>query len=424
MKKNINHLLRSRRFAPLFATQFLGALNDNLFKNALIILILYRLAQSTVMDGPVLVTLAAGIFILPFFLFSALAGQLADRFEKSAQIRIIKLAEILIMGLAGIAFMAGSAGVLLAILFLMGAQSAFFGPLKYAILPDHLHDEELIGANALVEAGTFLAILAGTILGGVLILSAQGTLIVSSALLAIAALGRISAQFIPLAPPPSPDLKLNYNLAGETWRLVREVLSRHEIRLIIIGISWFWLIGATFLSQFPALVKNVLGADAHAVTLFLTVFSVGIGIGSLACNKLLGGKISARFVPAGAWLMSAFIIDLFFATYDRRSDSGELQDIGLFLSTPANWRILIDLAGISMAAGVFIVPLYALLQKRSSRHARARTIAANNIFNAFFMVAGAGAAAVLLSGGISVPVILLIFGVLNALTGVLLLRLV
>jgi acyl-[acyl-carrier-protein]-phospholipid O-acyltransferase/long-chain-fatty-acid--[acyl-carrier-protein] ligase len=317
MSENQYHLFRTTRFLPLFVTQFLGALNDNLFKNALVILILYRLAESGGHDGPVLVTIAAGVFILPFFLFSATAGQLADKFEKSRLIRLIKLAEILIMGLAVGGFLWGESYLMLAVLFLMGAQSTFFGPLKYAILPDHLHEDELIGGTGLIEAGTFLAILIGTILGGVMILTGNGVAVVSAAILLLAGCGWLSSFFIPRAEPPSPDLKLNPNIPAETWNIIRAATARRDMRLTILGISWFWLVGATFLSQFPGLAKNVIGANEHVVTLFLTTFSIGIGLGSLFCNKLLDGEITAKFVPFGALGMTLFTLDLFSA-WSRR----------------------------------------------------------------------------------------------------------
>ncbi|PLX36044.1 MAG: hypothetical protein C0605_08315 [Hyphomicrobiales bacterium] len=414
MRQDLAHLLRTRRFVPLFVTQFLGAFNDNQFKNALVILILYRLSERIAIDGGILVTLAAGIFILPFFLFSALAGQLADKFEKSRQIRLVKLCEILIMVLAVIGFISGGPYLLIGILFLMGTQSAFFGPLKYAILPDHLKPGELIGGNAFVEAGTFLAILLGTIGGGLIILTAHGIAIISISIVLTALAGYLASRAIPEAAPPSPELKLNLNIAAETWILVREALAPREMRLTILGISWFWLVGATFLAQFPALVKIGLGADQQVVTLFLTIFSVGIGIGSLLCNRLLDGEISARYVPLAMFSMTLFILDFYFSLRGFIIAPGPLTGAAGFLSQMQGWRIVVDLLAISIAGGVYIVPLYALMQARSRKIARARTIAANNILNALFMAAGAAVAAAMMAAGLSIPVIFLLLGVLNA----------
>ena len=418
MSESQYHLFQTPRFLPLFVTQFLGALNDNLFKNALVILILYRVANAAGLDGQILVTVAAGAFILPFFLFSATAGQLADKFEKSRLIRLIKLAEILIMGLAVGGFLWGDPFVMLAVLFFMGAQSTFFGPLKYAILPDHLHEDELIGGNALIEAGTFLAILIGTILGGVMILTENGVLVVSVSIVVLAACGWLSSFFIPRAEPPSPDLKLNPNLFAETWNICRTAISRRDIRLTILGISWFWLVGATFLTQFPGLAKNVIGADEHVVTLFLATFSIGIGLGSLLCNKLLAGEITAKYVPFGALGMTLFTLDLFFATSGLVPTPGELQGIAAFLSRPAAWRILADLTAISVCGGIFIVPLYAILQWRSEAAQRARTVAANNIVNALFMVVGAAGATLMLLAEMSVPDIFLVVASFNGVVAI------
>ncbi len=396
-------------------TKFLGALNYIFFKNALVILILYRLAGE---DGQILVTVAAGAFILPFFLFSATAGQLADKFEKSRLIRLIKMAEILIMVLAVAGFLWGESYLMMAVLFLMGIQSTFFGPLKYAILPDHLREDELIGGNALIEAGTFLAILIGTILGGAIILTENGVLAVSFFIVLLAACGWVSSFFIPRAEPPEPDLRLNPNILAETWTIIRAATSRRDIRLTILGISWFWLVGATFLTQFPGLAKNVIGADEHVVILFLATFSIGIGLGSLLCNKLLNGEITAKFVPFGAVGMTLFTFDLFLATSDLVPSTEALLGIASFLSQFTGWRILADLIAISVCGGVFIVPLYAILQWRSEAAQRARMIAANNIMNALFMVAGAAAATAMLVAEMSVPSVFLAIAVANGVVAI------
>ena len=362
-----------------------------------------------------MVTLATGIFILPFFLFSATAGRLADKFEKQRIIHVIKAAEVAIMLLAAFAFSLGSITFLMIVLFLMGVHSTFFGPLKYGILPVHLRPEELLSGNALIEAATFLAILLGTIAGGVLIMADHGILAVSLLALAIAVGGLVASFFIPHAPSAAPDLKIGFNIVSDSWRMVRHVAARRGIFLSILGISWFWLLGATFLAQFPAFAKNVLGGNDHVVTLFLTAFSIGIGIGSMLCNRLLKGVISVRYVPAAALAMTVFILDLYFATRHLSAGDRALLDLSTFLARPLAWHVLIDLLLLSMASGFFVVPLNTLIQARSEPNYRARIIAANNILNALFMVVGAIIAAVLIKFGFSVPEIFLVFGILNLL---------
>ncbi|MEM7172656.1 MAG: acyl-[ACP]--phospholipid O-acyltransferase [Pseudomonadota bacterium] len=411
--QNQFQLLGSRRLLPLFLTQFLGALNDNLFKNALVILIIYRSADTA--HGQIMVTVAAGLFILPFFLFSAIAGQLADKFEKSRLIRYIKLWEIGVMALACIGFFFEQHMALLAVLFLMGIQSAFFGPLKYSILPDHLAKGELIGGNGLVEAGTFLAILIGSIAGNLLILTAYGVQTVTGGLMVIALAGWATSLAIPKAGPAVPDLKINPNFLGETFRIIGYIAQDRRVFLSILGISWFWLVGATFLAQFPAFVKDTLFANEQLVSLFMTVFSVGIAIGSVLCNKLLKGDLSAKYVPLGALGMSLFIFDLYVATsgYERTSDS--LIGVVGFLEEARNWRILGDLLGIAIAAGLYIVPLYALMQTLSDKRYRARVIAGNNIMNALFMVVSAIGTVVMLGAGFTVPQVFLTVAIINLL---------
>ena len=383
-------LLKSERFLPLFATQFLGAFNDNAFKNALVVLITYEVALGAGDDAQIMVTAAAGLFILPFFLFSATAGQLADKLEKSRLIRIIKLVEILLMVLAAVGFATGSVTLLMGVLFCMGTQSTFFGPLKYGILPDHLKAEELIGGNALIEAGTFLAILFGTILSGLLVLSDGGLATIMALVIVVAIGGYGASRFIPSAGPAAPELKINPNILGETLAILRHAASRREIILSILGISWFWLVGATFLSQFPTYSKDVLGADEQVLTLFLATFSIGIGVGSLLCNRALKGEVTAKYVPLGALGMALLSYDLVAASA-RGMAGPEAELVGLlgFLSAAANWRIILDLLGIAICGGVYIVPLYTILQARSAESHRARNIAANNIMNALFMVAAA-----------------------------------
>ncbi|WP_420548134.1 acyl-[ACP]--phospholipid O-acyltransferase [Curvivirga sp.] len=413
------NILGSKRFLPLFLTQFLGAMNDNVFKNALVILIVYKLADQAGLDGQLMITLAAGIFILPFFLFSALAGQIADRFEKSRLISFIKFAEILIMifGAYGIFF--GQPYFLLFVLFLMGLQSTSFGPVKYSILPDHLKEDELLGGNALIEAGTFLAILIGTIFGGLYILGENGALIISIAIVGFAILGWLTSLPIPKTNIADPDLKINLNFLGQSFKTIALARERKDVFLSIMGISWFWLVGATFLAQFPNLAKGYLGANEEVVTLFLAVFSIGIAIGSMICHKLLKGEISAQYVPLGAVGMSIFIIDLYFAVSGYQPTVGQ-EFIGAyeFIGTLSAIRIIADLVAIAICAGLFIVPLYAIMQNRSSEQQRSRIVAANNILNAAFMVVGALAATVMLAVNLSVIDVFLILGILNAFVAV------
>lgn len=414
MAKPQFELFRSKRFMPLFVTQFLGAFNDNLFKNALIILVTYVVAAEAGMEPQLLVTVAAGLFILPFFLFSALAGQLADKLEKSRLIRRIKLLEILLMVFAGAGFLMGNTYMLLAVLFLMGAQSAFFGPLKYGILPDHLEEDELIGGNALIETGTFLSILIGTILGGLLVRAPMGPEIVSVLLVLVATAGFVAARRIPKAPSSVPELKINWNFIGETVSMVRHAGKREVLFLAILGISWFWFVGATFLTQFPGYAKDTLGANEEVVTLFLALFSVGIGIGSLLCNRLLRGIVTARFVPLAAVLMAVFCGDLYFASIRVSEPGDDLIGLWGFLANPISWRILFDMMGIAVAGGVYIVPLYAILQARSPKAQRARVIAANNIMNALFMVASSLVTVFLFGIGFTVPGVFMVIALMSA----------
>jgi acyl-[acyl-carrier-protein]-phospholipid O-acyltransferase / long-chain-fatty-acid--[acyl-carrier-protein] ligase len=405
-------LLRSRMFWPLFVTQFLGAANDNLFKNALVILVVYRLGEGSGISPAVMVTLAAGIFILPFFLFSATAGQLADRYEKSRLIRIIKLAEVALMALAAAGFVGGHPWFLVAVLFGMGMHSTFFGPLKYAILPDHLERDDLVGGNALIEAGTFLAILIGTIAGGLVILTQHGEAWVSAAVLTVAVAGLAASTRIPPAPPADAALKVNWNVFAETAAIVRGAGRQRDVFLAILGISWFWLVGATYLSQFPAFAKDTLKADNHVVTLFLTLFSAGIGLGSLLCSRLLKGDISARHVPAAALALGVFTLDLAFAA-NSAGHPGELAGVVEFLARPGSWRIVADVLLVAVAGGIYAVPLYAIMQARSEASQRARAIAANNVLNAAFMVAGAVVTALLLALGLPVTGVFAVVGLAN-----------
>jgi MFS family permease len=304
-------LLKQRRFGPFFLTQFLGAFNDNVFKNALVILIAYQSATAGMADSNTWINISAGLFILPFFLFSATSGQLADKYEKSTLIRRVKLLEILIMAAAAVGFCLGNLYLLMGLLFLMGVQSTLFGPVKYGILPQHLRDEELVGGNGMVEMGTYLAILLGTIFGGILIGLDKGALLVSITTVAIACLGYLSSWGIPVASPVDPELRINWNPVSETWRIFQFTRQNRTVFLSILGISWFWFLGAAYLAQLPNYTKLTLGGTEQVVTLLLTLFSLGIGVGSLLCERLSGRKVELGLVPFGSIGLTLFGIDVF-----------------------------------------------------------------------------------------------------------------
>ena len=411
------HLLRTRRFLPLFLTQFLGALNDNSYKNALVVLLTFQAASWTTMAPGVLANLAAGIFILPFFLFSATAGQLADKFDKARLTRLVKLAEVAIMLLASLGFAAHNLELLLLALFLMGLHSTFFGPIKYALLPQHLAPEELVSGNAFVEAGTFVAILLGTLLGGVLAAAEGGTIWVSLCVVTIAVGGYLSCRQIPAAPAPVPDLKLGFNPFTETWRNIGFARENRSVFLAILGISWFWLYGALFLANFPAYAKGVLGGGESSVTLLLSVFTVGIGLGSMACDKLSNHRVEAGLVPIGALGLTLFGLDFAWAS-PASSATGTPLPLETLLTDGHVWRILADLLLLGGCGGFYCVPLYALMQERSSESHRARTIAANNIMNALFIVVGSLAAAALLGTGLSIAALIGFAALANGLVAI------
>jgi hypothetical protein len=406
-------LLTERRFAPFFGVQFLGALNDNIFKQGLVILLAYQTLTFTTLQSDVLQNLAQALFVLPFFIFSATAGQLADKYEKSRLISITVLIELCVMVLGGIGFFLRSLEVLLAALFLSGTQSALFGPVKYAILPQHLREEELIGGNALVETGTSVAILAGLVLGGWVVAQpgwgiagiAAITITISGAALAL-------SRRIPTAPPPEPKLRINWNPVTETWRNLRFLGTNRTVFLSVLGISWFWFYGAAFVTQFPNLSRNVLLGNEHVVTLLLIVFSIGIGAGSLLCERLSGHKIEIGLVPFGSIGLTVFAADLYWALSGYAAGA----PVGLreFTLDPGHWRILADLGLIGVFGGFYIVPLYALIQTRSEKSHRSRVIAGNNILNALFMVVAAALAIALFKAGLTIPQLFLVVALLNA----------
>jgi 1-acyl-sn-glycerol-3-phosphate acyltransferase len=410
-------LLKQKRFAPFFATQFLGAFNDNLFKNALVVLLTFQAAHWTTLAPGLLANMAAGIFILPFFLFSATAGQLADKYDKAMLARLVKVLEMVIMGVAAAGFFLHSLPVLMGALFLLGCHSTLFGPVKYAIIPQHLHDDELVGGNALIEAGTFVAILIGTLAGGLLAGSVEHPVWIAVGGFLVAAAGYLTSRGIPAAPAPAPELKVNLNPFSETWRNIAFARQNRTVFLSILGISWFWLYGALFLAQFPAYAKFVLGGGESAVTLLLATFTVGIGIGSMLCERMSGKHVEIGLVPFGSIGLTLFGLDLYFASPVGLAGTTPHELLAL-LSIPAIWRVLFDLMMLGAFGGFFIVPLYALVQLRSSAEHRARIIAGNNILNALFMVVGALGAASLLGAGLSIPALFGLAALLNAVVAI------
>ncbi len=394
-------LLGSRRFLPLFATQFLGALNDNVLKAATVILLTFQTAAWTSLDAGVLANLAGGLFILPFFLFSALAGQLADRHDKALIARRVKALEILIVLVAGAGFALHSLTVLLGAIGLLGLHSTFFGPVKYAILPQHLNPHELTAGNALIEAGTFIAILAGTILGGVLAAHPKAGPAIFAGGLAIALLGYCTSRAIPPAPADPAALNAPLQALGETWRSLRRLADDETIRLATLGISWFWLYGAVLLAQIPALARQALGGGESSVTLMLTGFTLGVSAGSILCTRLPRRTWAALWPLAGALGLSVFGIDLALTT--PATHTGVIGEQGLdiarMLASPGSLHLMADLLMIGACGGLFIVPLYTLMQAHASQSHRSRTIATNNIVNALFMVAGSGLAGTALARG-------------------------
>jgi len=405
-------LLGQRRFAPFFWTQFAGAANDNLFKFAFTVMVTYQLQLSWM--PPAMAGLAIGaLFILPFLLFSATAGQLTDKHDKTTVIRFVKNLEIAIMAIAAWGFMRADASVLLGCVFLMGLHSTLFGPVKFAYLPQVLAPRELTGGNGMVEMGTFVAILLGQVAGGLLVALPQvGHASVAVACLLLALAGRAMAQAIPPAPATDPGLAINWNPVSETWRNLKLAHGNLVVFRSLLGISWMWFFGAVFLAQFPSFAKEVLHGDEQVASLLLVVFSVGIGVGSLLCETLSRRQVEIGLVPLGAIGMSVFAVDLYFAS--RGLPAGSPMGLGAFTAQPAHWRVMVDLGLLSLFAGLYSVPMYALIQLRSQPTHRARIIAANNILNALFMIASSVIAGALLKAGFTIPQIFLFTGIANA----------
>ena len=413
MASNQFSLLRERRFAPFFLTQFLGAFNDNVFRNGLVILITFQGVLVYGIDARTLANVAGALFILPFFLFSATAGQLADKYEKSFLIRRIKLLEIALMAIAAFAFLSASYGALLAVLFLMGWQSTLFGPVKYAYLPQQLSNRELVGGNALVESGTYLAIILGLIAGGVAVAIDPGNrVLLSTCLVGISLAGYLASRAIPPTSAVDPGLRVNWNPWKETWRIIGFARAERSVFLSVLGISWFWFFGSAVTFQVPTYTLVVLNGSEEITTVLLAAFAVGVGIGSLLCEKMSRHRIELGLVPFGSIGLSVFAIDLYFA--QPIAHAMAVQTVGEFLARPGSWRVLADLALLGAFGGFYSVPLYALIQQRAERRHLSRIIAANNIINAVFMVAAAVLAIVVLNAGFSVPQLFVILAILNA----------
>ena len=416
-------LLTTRRFLPLFLVQGLGAFNDNLFKSVIVVLITYGGLTIGGMVPEILVSLSAALFVLPFFLFSALAGQMADAYGRSRLIQMLKLCEIGIMGLAAIGFVFKSLPLLLAALFFMGTQSAFFGPLKWGVLPDLLQPEELVSGNGLANAMTFLAILAGTIAGTVLIGFEHVTFVVIAGCLVIAVAGYGAARAMPRLDPANPDLQVRYNLIRETRIIVKKAAQKKVLFRSILGICWFWFLGSVYYILLPIFTKDVVGGDSNVVALFLAAYSIGIAVGSLLCNWLGRGLATELLVPLGALGLTLFGIDFYFASAgELLPAAGQWIGLDVYFSSPARVRIFVDLAGMAISGGLFTIPLYTQVQRRSADNDRSRMFAALNVLNALGMVSASIFIMVLNGFGLSVRGILLGAAALNIPVGLVIAR--
>ncbi|MEE8365606.1 MAG: MFS transporter [Gammaproteobacteria bacterium] len=403
-------LLFTRRFLPFFLTQLLGAFNDNLYKNGLTIFIAFQAVNISREASNTLVNIAAGLFILPFFLFSSLAGQLADKFEKSVLIRRVKQLEIFIMLLGAAAFYLQSPALLIAILFLMGTQSSLFGPVKYSLLPQALSPEELVGGNAMIEFGTFLAILMGLIAAVFII--GLGLHMLSLAVVLFAVAGYWASRSIPTLPANAPELSISFNLFTQTRNILRDARENRTVFYSILGISWFWFIGLTYVTQLPNYVRYEIGGNEQVYVLLLAMFSIGIGMGSFLCERLSGRIVEIGLVPIGALGLTLFGVDIYFN--QSLGAGNELISPMVFISNGNNLRVMLDIVMLGVSGGIYIVPLYALVQQRSDAKKRSRVIAANNVLNALFMVAAALYGMFALSAGIDIPTLFLIMAIMNA----------
>ena len=405
-------LLRQNRFAPFFVTQFLGAFNDNIFRNGLIILLTFKSIKILGLNASQLANIAGALFILPYFLFSAIAGQLADKLEKSVLIRSVKLLEIGLMLLAAISLLTENYSYLLAILFLMGFQSALFGPVKYAYIPQKLNTNELIGGNALVESGTYIAIILGLVIGGLAVSASQDNdYALAIWLVSISVLGYFTSRKIPITSATVPDLNINWNIFTEIKKCIAYCKKDQKVFLCIIGISWFWFYASAITLQIPGYTLNIINGNELITTLLLATFAIGIGIGSLACEKLSNNQVEIGIIPIGAIGLTIFVLDLYFAT--PLNNSEQITNISIFLNEPKNWRIIFDLIMIGASGGIFSVPLYANIQKQANVKYLSRIIAANNILNAVFMVSASLLAIITLTSGLSILEFFVLLSIMN-----------
>lgn len=397
--KNNEHLLSTRRFLPMFITQFFGALNDNVYKQALLLVITYGWINQQATDVSTLNNLAALLFILPYFIFSATAGQIADKFERSQLIRGIKVLEIVIMLIGSAGFLLGNLWLLLLALFMMGTHSTFFGPIKYAILPEILKPNELMSGNALFQSGTSIAILIGMILGGAVISVSQGNLIwISLTVVIIAVLGYLSSRFILKQQVSSPDLKIDWNFFRTSYQTLKYAKSLPLIFMILLGNSWYWFYGATYLTQIPQLTQQNLHASENVVSLLLTFFSVGIGVGSLLCRRIGGSEVNIKMVPIGAIGLTLFAFYLALSLAFVPDRTGAMMNVAdMFNHGAIYYHVMLAVTLLGISGGFYIVPLYAMMQAYSPRSHRARVVAANNILNAVFMVSSAIFSIIILS---------------------------
>lgn len=422
MYHNQFSLLTDRRFMPLFITQFLGAFHDNLFKSAFVAVLLFHTAgglSEADTETKMMVTMATAVFIAPYLLFSALAGQYADKYPKDMVIRKVKLAEIIIALSGAIALLGDSLMMSFVTLFALGTQSAFFGPSKYSILPQHLDEDELIGGNALLGIGTFLAILLGTIIGMGIVNVPFGLPILSALFLVSALCGYWSSRYIPLAPSIAEEMRVSYNIITKTWHMLSLALGTKKIMTYCaLGIAWFWFMGSAFLSQMPNFTRLTLGANEHVSALFMVLFSIGIGLGGLMNNRLLKGQVSARYVPWGALAVSVFAADLFFAGRSFEAlynDGAPLIELPAFIGTIAGWRIIMDVFLIAVFAGVYVIPLNAIFQNECAEENRSRMLAGMSILNAGFMVLSSVIATALFAVHFTVSMLFLLMACVNLL---------
>ncbi|MEL0035030.1 MAG: MFS transporter [Gammaproteobacteria bacterium] len=417
-------LFKQRRYLPFFVTMFFGAFNDNVFKNALAIMFSFTAINVMGMNSDMLINLSAVVFILPYFLFSATAGQLADKYDNAKLMQWVKVVEILVMACAVIGFMFDMPIFLLFVLFLMGTQSAFFGPVKYGFLPRVLKREELVGGNGVTDMGTFLAILLGMILGAHAISYDNGKAVVSVLIVIIAVLGYLASRQIPVMGQSNPALKINLNPITQTWKVIKYSRINYTVFLAVIGISWFWFFGTIFITQIPNFTRNYLFADENVFIMLMGTFSISVGIGSLLCEKLSGGRVEIGLVPLGSIGLTVFAIDFYFAAQHVLPAAEALYTIDTILAHADNWRILFDVFMIGLSSGFYIVPLYALIQERTDRGHISRVIAANNIINSIFMVVAGLMAMVLLGNDIGIPGLFFITAVMNLVIAIYIYRMI